>query len=213
MKELKLIIIEDHTMVREMWKVLLTPGKGFNIIADCGTIKEAKDIIQQQKADVILLDINLAGDLAFDLMPYIVHYAPESKILVVSMHNQAGYAKKIIRMGAHGYITKNSTNEELTEAIRTVASGKQYICREVDMLIAGETYNKDENIRDINKLSNRELQIVQLIKNGQSSREIAEMLDISLRTVDVHRYNILRKLNLKNTASLVNYINKTEMGI
>lgn len=213
MKEVKLLIIEDHTMVREMWKVLLTPSKGFSIVADCGSISEAREIIRRKNADVILLDINLAGESAFDLMPEIIHYAPEAKVLVVSMHNLVSYAKKMLRMGAYGYITKNSTNDELIQAIRTVAEGKKYLCKEVNDLFNKETLGNDENGPDINRLSSRELQIVQLLKNGKSSKEIAESLEISLRTVEVHRYNILHKLNLKNTASLVNYISKTELGI
>ena len=213
MNGIKLIIIEDHTMVREMWKVLLTPLQGFTIVADCGNISEAKKIIRKEKADVILLDINLAGDSAFDLMPDILHYAPLSKILVVSMHNIVSYAKKILRLGAHGYITKNSTNDELIEAIRTIAEGKKFICKEVKALLSIESSETGSGIPDINKLSHRELEIVQLLKKGKNSKEISEALEISLRTVEVHRYNILHKLNLKNTPALIHYISKTEIGI
>jgi DNA-binding NarL/FixJ family response regulator len=213
MKEIKLVIIEDHTMVREMWKVLLSHDTGFRILADCGTISEAKKIIRSKKADVILLDINLAGDSGFDLMPEIMHYCADSKILVVSMHNILHYAKKVLRMGAMGYVTKNSTNQELVEAIRTVAAGKQYVCKEVSELFSNEHLYVDPDTPDINVLSKRELEIVELVKKGKSSKEIAEKLEISLRTVEVHRYNILHKLNLKNTPALINFINKTEIGI
>jgi two-component system invasion response regulator UvrY len=213
MNPIKLIIIEDHTMVREMWKVFLSPEKGFTILADCGSIAEAKQIIQREKADVILLDINLAGDSGFDLVPDIIHYAPESKILVVSMHNILNYAKKLLKMGAMGYVTKNSTNQELETAIRTVASGKKYVCAEVKDLLANDTLYEKSETPGINSLSRRELEVIELLKKGKSSKEIAEHLDISLRTVEVHRYNILHKLNLKNTPALINYINKTEIGI
>ncbi|MBI1782851.1 MAG: response regulator transcription factor [Sphingobacteriales bacterium] len=213
MKEVKLIIIEDHTMVREMWKILLTPARGFIILADCGGVTEAKKIITQMKADVIMLDINLAGDSGFDLIPDIMHYAPGTKLLVVSMHSLASYAKKAMRMGASGYVTKNSTNDELVDAIREVANGKKYICKEVAALMSGDAPPAGDDSPDINNLSSREIEIVQFIKKGKSSKEIAETLDLSLRTVEAHRYNILHKLKLKNTASLISYISKTDIGI
>lgn len=213
MKEIKLIIVEDHTMVREMWKILLTPAKGFKILADCGNIAEAKELIQNLKADVIMLDLNLAGDSGFDLIPDIVHYAEDTKLLVVSMHSLVSYAKKAMRMGASGYVTKNSTNDELIDAIREVANGKKYICKEVSALMSGDSSLASEDSPDINNLSSREIEIVQFIKKGKSSKEIAETLELSLRTVEAHRYNILHKLKLKNTASLISFIAKTDIGI
>lgn len=213
MKEIRLFIIEDHTMVREMWKILLTPDKGFKILADCGTLSEAKDLIQRSEADVIMLDLNLAGDSGFNLIPDIVHFTPNAKLLVVSMHSHASYAKKAMRMGAVGYVTKNSTNDELIDAIREVAKGKKYICREVTGLMSGDYPATAEDSPDINNLSKREIEIVQFIKKGKSSKEIAETLELSLRTVEAHRYNILHKLKLRNTASLINFISKTDIGI
>lgn len=213
MKEIRLIIIEDHTMVREMWKILLTPAKGFKILADCGTINEAKDLIQQSEADVIMLDLNLAGDSGFNLIPDIMHFASHAGLLVVSMHSLASYAKKALRMGASGYVTKNSTNDELIDAIREVANGKKYICKEVEALMSGDSPAAGEGSPDINNLSPREIEIVQHIKRGKSSKEIAETLELSLRTVEAHRYNILHKLKLRNTASLINFISKTDIGI
>jgi DNA-binding NarL/FixJ family response regulator len=200
-------------MVREMWKILLTPAKGFKILADCGSVDEAKQLIQQMKADVIMLDLNLAGDSGFDLIPDIMHYASGTKLLVVSMHSLASYAKKAMRMGASGYVTKNSTNDELIDAIREVARGKRYICKEVAALMSGDAPAAGVDSPDINNLSNREIEIVQFIKKGKSSKEIAETLELSLRTVEAHRYNILHKLKLKNTASLISFISKTDIGI
>jgi two-component system, NarL family, invasion response regulator UvrY len=213
MNQIKLIIIEDHTMVREMWKVVLKDEDDFSIIADCGTFAQAVNLIKKEKADVILLDINLAGDSGFDLVPLILEYSPGTRILGVTMHNLVSYAKKIIKLGAHGYVTKNSTNKELVEAIRTVAEGKTYICQEVKNLLSEDAMNFNKEGPDINILSKREIEIIELIKKGISSKEIADKLEISLRTVEVHRYNILHKLKLKNTAALIHFIGKTEIGI
>jgi two-component system invasion response regulator UvrY len=114
----------------------------------------------------------------------------------------------MIQSGASGYVTKNSSKEELFAALVEVQKGNKYICEEVKNILAHQEL--DENIDsgpDLNALSQRELDVVKLIKEGLFSKEIAQKLDLSLKTVEVHRYNILKKLNLKNTAALVNFIN------
>jgi two-component system invasion response regulator UvrY len=200
-------------MVREMWKLVLNAQPDFRIIADCGSAKEAEQIMQEIDPDVVMLDINLSGDSGFDLLPKIMLYLPNARILAVSMHNIVSYAKRIMNMGAYGYVTKNSTNEELFDAIRSVNIGKKYLCKEVKDLLANQFIEKDNSLPDVNDLSKREVQIISCLREGKSSKEIAELLKISLRTVEVHRYNILHKLKLKNTAALINFISKTEIGI
>jgi len=113
-----------------------------------------------------------------------------------------------MQLGAMGYVTKNSSKDELMAAIVEVDNGKKYICEEVKDILAHQELEEDDGTPDLNSLSRRELDIVKLIKEGLSSKEIATKLDISLKTVEVHRYNILKKLNIKNTASLVNFINE-----
>jgi DNA-binding NarL/FixJ family response regulator len=113
----------------------------------------------------------------------------------------------MMQLGAMGYVTKNSSKDELIRAIVEVSSGRKYICDEVKNILAHRELEEEAPPGDMNSLSRRELDVVQLIKQGLSSREIASKLDISLKTVEVHRYNILKKLKLKNTAALVNFIN------
>jgi len=132
--------------------------------------------------------------------------SPGSKIIGVSMHSQPAYAKKMLQIGAKGYVTKNSSRDEMFKAIMEVHHGNRYICDEVKNIIS-EQIMDDSPSQGINALSERELQIVKLIKEGFSSKEISSQLNISLKTVEVHRHNILKKLNLKNSAALVNYIN------
>lgn len=118
----------------------------------------------------------------------------------------------MLQMGAMGYVTKNSSKDEMFEAIVEVNNGKKYVCDEVkDILARHEIEDEVGSSPDLNTLSRRELDIVQLLKSGMSSKEIALQLDISLKTVEVHRYNILKKLNMKNTASLINFINAQGM--
>ena len=143
----------------------------------------------------------------FDATRMIRKYSPGSKVIGVSMHSMPAYAKRMLQVGAMGYVTKNSSKDEMITAIVQVDSGKKYVCEEVKNILAQQELEEGKPQQDLSVLSRRELDIVQLIKEGMSSKEIAAKLDISLKTVEVHRYNILKKVNLKNTAALVNFIN------
>ncbi|MEI9912399.1 MAG: response regulator transcription factor [Bacteroidota bacterium] len=135
-------------------------------------------------------------------------FLPGSKIIGLSVFSLPGYAKKMIQAGAKGYVTKNSSCAELVEAILEVHLGTKYICREICDMVAKEYLEPEDVFSDINKLTTRELDIIHYIKVGYSSKEIAIQTGLSIKTVEVHRYNILRKLNLRNAASLVNFINQ-----
>jgi DNA-binding NarL/FixJ family response regulator len=126
------------------------------------------------------------------------------------MHSQPAYAKKMLRLGARGYVTKNSPRKEMLDAIHQVCAGNVYICQEVKNILSEQMMNEEEGGGDgLNQLSEREIEVINLIRNGMSSKEIADKLAISIKTVEVHRHNILKKLKVKNTASLINYINSS----
>jgi two-component system, NarL family, invasion response regulator UvrY len=149
----------------------------------------------------------------FDVLKMIRKYSPGSKIIGVSMHSQPAYAKKMLRLGAKGYVTKNSPRQEMLEAIAEVSKNQVYVCQEVKNILSEQMLNGDQVNPDINNLSDREMQIVRALKEGLSSKEIAAELNISLKTVEVHRHNILKKLKLKNTVSLINFINSQAFDI
>ncbi|MBL7756329.1 MAG: response regulator transcription factor, partial [Chitinophagaceae bacterium] len=151
--------------------------------------------------------VNMSPVNGFDATKQIHRLSPESRIIAVSMHTMPAYAKRMLQLGAMGYVTKNSSKEEMISAIVEVRAGKKYICEEVKNILAQQELDEDSEVADLNNLSRREIDIIKLIKEGLSSKEIAQQLDISLKTVEVHRYNVLKKLKLKNTAALVNFIN------
>ena len=128
------------------------------------------------------------------------------------MHNQPAYVKKMIQLGAKGYVTKNSSHEEMFKAIGEVMNGRIFICAEIKNILSDQALHSELNEPAVKHLSLREIEIIKLIKEGQSSKEISSTLKIATRTVDVHRHNILKKLKLKNTASLINYINTTDLS-
>jgi two-component system invasion response regulator UvrY len=119
----------------------------------------------------------------------------------------------MIQKGAMGYVTKNSSREEMFTAIIETYNGRKYICDEIKNILSEQMLNGDENKTGLNSLSQREIEIISFIKKGDSSKEIAEALSLSAKTIEVHRYNLMKKLGLKNTAALVNFINNSELGI
>jgi DNA-binding NarL/FixJ family response regulator len=153
------------------------------------------------------MDINMSPVNGFEATKLVRKFSPGAKIIGISMHSMPAYARRMLQMGAMGYVTKNSSKDELLTAITEVNSGRKYVCDEVKNILAQQELVEEGTHPDMNVLSRREIDVVQLIKEGLSSKEIAIRLDITLKTVEVHRYNILKKLNLKNTAALVNFIN------
>jgi len=207
MKKTSIMIVDDHTLIRETWSFLLGKNENFDVVAECGDGERAIELARDRRPDVVLLDINMAPMSGFDVLKMIRKYSPGSKIIGVSMHSQPAYAKKMLRLGAKGYVTKNSPRQEMLEAIAEVSANRVYICQEVKNILSDQLLNGDQGNPDINNLSDREMQIVRALKEGLSSKEIASELTISLKTVEVHRHNILKKLKLKNTVSLINFIN------
>jgi len=119
----------------------------------------------------------------------------------------------MMKNGAMGYITKNSTREEMFKAILEVYQGKKYICDEIKTNLSDQIINGNGEARGINSLTQREIEIISFVKRGDSSKEIAKTLHLAVKTVEVHRHNMLKKLNLKNTSALVNFINNSQWGI
>jgi two-component system invasion response regulator UvrY len=213
MKKVSIMIVDDHTLIRETWSFLLGKNENFDVVAECGDGERAIELARDKRPDVVLLDINMAPMSGFDVLKMIRKYSPGSKIIGVSMHSQPAYAKKMLRLGAKGYVTKNSPRQEMLEAISEVSNNRIYICQEVKNILSDQMLNGDQVNPDINNLSDREMQIVRALKEGLSSKEIASELNISLKTVEVHRHNILKKLKLKNTVSLINFINSQAFDI
>ena len=207
MSKISIMIVDDHTLIREAWSFLLGRSEEFEVIAEVGDGQQAIEIARDKRPNIVLLDINMSPLNGFDVLKMVRKLSPGSKVIAVSMHSQPAYAKKMLRLGAKGYVTKNSPRKEMLDAIQTVNDGQVYICQEVKNILSDQMMNEEENGDGLNQLSEREIEVINLIREGLSSKEIADKLGISIKTVEVHRHNILKKLKVKNTASLINYIN------
>lgn len=205
MKKIRIIIVDDHMLLRQTWSLILNHDSRFEVIAEAGSAEKGIELCRQLRPDVVMLDINLPAMNGLTALPFIRKYAPGTKVLGVSMHNEPAYAKEMIKNGAMGYITKNSSREEMVNALLEVHNQKKFICREIKNILSNKLLLSDDLRPKVSSLSIRELEIVNLVKKGLSSKEIAASISRSVKTVEVHRYNILKKLNLRNTAEMVNH--------
>jgi len=208
MGKTRLYFIDDHKMVIDMWTSLLGADSRYEIVGTAFNGEKALSEIKELYPNIILLDISMPGISGAPLLREILNILPGVKVLAVSMHNNIATVKNILHSGARGYVSKTSTYHEMVEAIESVKNGQTYISADIKEQIVGNLIKSDDRVSDINSLTKRELEIAQLIKEGLTSKEIADRLYISLRTVEVHRHNLFKKLNVKNAAGLINLINQ-----
>lgn len=209
MGKITILIADDHKLIRETWTYILNSDDRFEVVAEVGDAEQAVELAKELAPNIVLMDINMPPFNGFEATEQIRKVSPESKVIGVSMHSQPAYAKKMLQVGARGYVTKNSSKEEMFNAITEVYNGNKYVCDEIKTIISDQLLDDNQDVPSVNSLTEREMQIIHHIREGHSSKEIATHLDISLKTVEVHRHNILKKLKLKNSASLVNFINSS----
>ena len=201
MKKTTIIVVDDHKLVRDMWRELFSRSQDMELIGESGEFDDAINLIKNKRPEVVLLDINLSEASGFDAVPLIRKFSPITKVIAVSMHSQPAYAKRMFSLGAKAYVTKNSSREEVFKAVEEVVNGRTFICTEIKNILSEQILQSEKPGKPgINDLSLREIEIIKLIKEGLSSKEIGSKLNISARTAEVHRYNILKKLQLKNNS-------------
>ena len=194
----KVFIVDDHYMVIEGIRSLLQNENGIEWMGHATNATSCLAFLQQQKPDVILMDINLPDKSGIDLCKEVKDKYPGIYILGLSTFNQQSFIEKMMASGASGYVLKNATQEEIIEGIETVIKGKQFLS--FDAALALRKNNSDSNVPVITR---REKEVLELIADGMTNNEIAQQLFISSTTVDTHRKNLLAKFEAKNIASLI----------
>ena len=197
-------------MMIDMWSALLGSDPRFEVVGFSLDGESALEKIRLQHPMVVLMDITLPGQSGIEITKQILEQMPGIRILAVSMHNNTLLIKQMLMSGANGYVSKTSSFEEMSRAILTVANGQRYISEDIKELITTQMINPDTDsaAAKLNLLTKRELEIVNMLKEGLTSKDIAERLFISNRTVEVHRYNIFRKLGITNIVSLIKLVNE-----
>jgi DNA-binding NarL/FixJ family response regulator len=201
---INILIADDHSVVREGLKQILSGNADMTVLAEAGSGNEAIEQIRENAFSVVVLDIAMPGKNGLDTMKEIKVIRPDLPVLILSMYPEEQYAIRFFRAGASGYLTKKSAPEELVNAVRTVSKGKKYVSPSLAEKLVGELDLKAEKPLH-SSLSDREFQVLCLIASGKTSGEIAEELFLSVKTVSTYRARILEKLRLKNTAELINY--------
>ncbi len=205
-----LVIIDDHPTVREGIKAIIKESREIKVVGEAGNAEEGFSKVKKYKPDTVLLDISLPDENGIALAKKIKKALPNTKIIILSIHSKIEYIKESFRAGVSGYILKESPPERLIEGIKKVNAGYYFIdsCASHEVVRELIETHKSEPSRLISTystLSKREQQILKLIAEGMHNRDIAKTLFISVKTVENHRTNILKKLNLKSTADLVKY--------
>jgi DNA-binding NarL/FixJ family response regulator len=203
----RILIVDDHPMMRQGLAQLISSEPDLTVGCEADTASQALELVASQKPDLVLLDISLPDKNGLELIKDIHVLCPEVLILVVSMHDEALYAERVLRAGARGYVMKQEGGKKLLEAIRQVLSGRIYVSEKMSAHIL-ETFSgrrSDTIVSPIERLSDREFEVFQLIGEGKGTRDIAGHLHLSVKTVEVHRANIKGKLKIRTATDLVRY--------
>lgn len=211
MSQISFLIADDHALIRQTWSFLLSTHSRFQVIGESSTGEQAVALAGELRPDIIIMDINMPDVDGLEATRRIRLCSPSTKVIGVSAHTQPAYARKMIQQGAWGYVTKSSSTKEFFAAIGAVLQGTRYFCEEIKNILTEQALSGDDFLAPIHSLTPRELEIIGLIKEGLPSAQIGEKLFVSVKTVEVHRYNILKKLKLKNSAALVNYIHRHQV--
>ncbi|WP_170572217.1 response regulator transcription factor [Ruegeria atlantica] len=196
---IRVLIVDDHPMVAEGIQSILESYDDIEVVGTLGTGQEAVDRVADLFPDVILMDLNMPGLGGLSATEIILERAPGTRILILSMHDSPEYISTALSHGAKGYVLKDVPTEEIKQAIDAVMRGEQYLCTGA----SGSLQPKEGGAREA--LTGREQTILLELAQGKSNKEVAQTLDISVRTVETHRKNIKRKLGISSTAGLTRY--------
>lgn len=207
MDKIKIVLLDDHQMFRDGVKAVLGDEDNIELIGETGSGKELFDLLSQVQPDLVITDISLPDISGIEVASRIVKHYPNMKVLMLSMHTNEEFIVKALKAGAHGYLPKDTSMDELLEAIQTIHQGEHYFNKDISNIILKGLANQAKSPEDTttDALTRREKEIVRLVVEGLSNKEIAEKLFISIRTVDSHKTNILQKLKLKSTVELVKF--------
>ncbi|MCP1571997.1 LuxR family transcriptional regulator [Herbaspirillum rubrisubalbicans] len=194
----RIMLIDDHPLVRDGLRARLETVPGLQVVAEAGNAQEALDAAAQHQVDLTLMDINMRGINGIELTARFHALHPEIAVLILSMHDKAEYVMQSIQAGARGYVLKDAPSQDIVHAIETVRSGGIYYS-------AALARQLTQPLPPRELLTQREREVLQHIANGQSNKQIARALALSVRTVETHRLNIKRKLNIDGQAELIKF--------
>jgi DNA-binding NarL/FixJ family response regulator len=204
----RLVLIEEHAILREGLRALLELEVDLTIAGEATNGLEAPEIVQRLAPDLVLTDIALSGRSGIDLIGALRKQHPETRILVLTAHNSEEYIRAALNAGAHGYVLKDASRKELLQAIRMVLAGQTYLCASVTAKVVHgylRPKTEDAGVSAVSLVTEREREVLTRVALGRSNKLIARELCLSVKTVEKHRANLMRKLTLHNTAAVTRF--------
>jgi len=202
-EKIHILLADDHAVVRQGFKMILAAQPDMEIVGEAGNGREALDLAGQLQPDVIVMDVAMPELNGIEATRRIADLSPRSRVLALSMHKDSVYVREILRAGARGYLLKDSISSDLLAAVRAIARGEGYLSPGVSDAVLND-YRK--HVTDpIDLLTSREREVLQMIAEGKTNKEIATVLNLSVYTVDAHRGRIMEKLNLHSVTDLVRF--------
>jgi DNA-binding NarL/FixJ family response regulator len=205
--KIRVLVVDDHPIVRQGLAQVINQENDMVLDSEAGGATEALECFKKAKPDIAIIDISLKGTNGLDLTKSLLAIAPEFPILVLSMHDESLYVERVLRAGARGYLMKHEATEKVVNALRKILGGDIYVSENMSEVllqkfISGKDASKNESVEN---LSDRELEILQLVGRGRGTRKIAEELHVSIKTIESHYAKIKEKLNLENVNELIQY--------
>jgi len=207
-KSIRILLADDHNIMRRGLRLLLERQPGFEVVAEAADGREAAERAEATRPDIVILDIAMPNMGGIEAAQRIRALLPQAAIVILSMHSDEGYVLRALKVGAKGYLLKDSAESDLIDAIKAVSEGKAFFSPEISKILV-EDYVRDMRKRGAEDsyelLTSREREILHLLAEGKSNKDIATLLDLSLYTVETHRRNLQDKLNLHSLAELILY--------
>ena len=209
----RIVIADDHSLIRKGLRTIIELESDMQVIGEAGDGEELLQFLAREQPDMVIMDISMPNLNGIDAIGRVLALYPEIRILILTMHRNSQYFYNAVSAGAHGYLIKDDSDTELLTAIDTVRSGKTYISPQLSSEVADTMLSAFREHRDpaIISLTPRERDVLGLVVKGYTSKQIAEILCLSPRTIDHHRASLLKKFKMKNTVDLVKYVVKNSL--
>lgn len=208
MEPIRILLVDDHELVRRGVRSLIETQAGWQICGEAGDGRAAVRMARDLKPDVVVLDLSMPGLNGLDATRRIREVAPRSEVLVLTVHTSEQLAREVLSAGARGYILKSDATHDLIQAVESVAKGKPFFTARIAQLVLDSfllSLTKDDHSATAIGLTEREREVVQLLASGHTNKEVASRLNISTKTAETHRANIMRKLRLDSMGALVRF--------